>query len=99
MPSQSVLPPISVSPSYQTVLTAPIASAARSRRSTRRNAASLCGMVMLPPAKPLRFEPAEERFEILRRARRRTRRRRRSRACAASSRAASASANARPDDP
>ena len=50
MPYQSVLPPTSVSPSYQTVFTAPIASAARSRRSTRRNAASLCGMVMLPPA-------------------------------------------------
>ena len=57
MPSQSVLPPTSVSPSYQTVLTAPIASAARSRRSTRRNAASLCGMVMFPPTKPLRFRP------------------------------------------
>ena len=60
MPSQSVLPPISAPPSYQTVFTAPIASAARSRRSTRRNACSLCGLVMLPPAKPFAPRPRKK---------------------------------------
>ena len=94
-PAASVLPPQSTPSSNHSVLTAPIFSAASSRRAAAANAASLCGIVTLPPAKPFSPERREEARRNPQARRRSPRSCRRCRISPASSRGSSASANAR----
>ncbi len=58
-PAGSVLAPTSLPSSSQSVFSAPVASAAGSRRVTAANAASLWGTVTLPPTKPEPAKPAK----------------------------------------
>ena len=93
----SVLSPCTRPSSSQSVLTAASRRARSVVASAKRKAASLCGMVTLPPRKPFPCKAAQEIARNLRLRRRRARRAVEAVLAAASSRGSAASANARSD--